>query len=84
MVEVDVDDHVWIDPDWSSEAVEYELYYTVSGSDEVSIAQLTSSTVPSKSEGECVFTDLLLVEGPHGPTVSLSSVDEVEEADCNS
>ncbi|WP_137288103.1 hypothetical protein [Natronorubrum halophilum] len=84
MVEVDVDERVWIDPDWSSEPAEYELYYTVSGSDEVSIAQLTPSTVPSNTERECVFADILLVDGPHGPRVSLSSVEEVEEAECNS
>lgn len=82
MVEVDAGDHVWIDPDWSSEPAEYDLYYTVSGSDEVSIARFTSSTVPSNDAGECVFTDILLVEEPRGPMVSLSSVDEVEGAKC--
>ncbi|WP_157231378.1 hypothetical protein [Halostagnicola larsenii] len=84
MVEVDSDDHLWIDPDWSSEPAEYELYYTVSGSDEVSIAQLTSSTVPSNSKGECVFADILISEGSLESMVSLSSVNEVEGAECNS
>ncbi|WP_222918564.1 hypothetical protein [Natrinema sp. SYSU A 869] len=83
MVEIDPDNHVWIDPTWSSEPAEYDLYYTVSGSDEVSIAELTNDVAPDDIDGECVVADLWTVMNPSGADVLLKSVDRYEEAKCN-
>lgn len=83
MVDVDPDNHVWIDPTWSSEPAEYNLYYTVSGSDEVSIAELTDDVAPDDSDGECVVADLWTVMNPSGADVLLKSVDRYDEATCN-
>ncbi|QRV14993.1 hypothetical protein JMJ58_19105 [Haloterrigena salifodinae] len=81
LVEVDPDNHVWIDPTWSSEPAEYDLYYTVSGSDEVSIAELTDA--PDDIDGECVVADLWTVMSPSGPDVLLKDIGRYEEATCN-
>lgn len=83
LVEVDPDNHVWIDPTWSSEPAEYDLYYTVSGSDEVSTAELTDAVAPDDINGECVVADLWTIMSPSGADVLLKDSDRYEEATCN-
>ncbi|ELY97883.1 hypothetical protein [Natrialba asiatica] len=80
-VEVAPDEDVWIDPTWSSEPAEYDLYYTVSDSDEVSVSRLHE--IDTDINGECSVGDLWTIKGSNRSGVSLRSVDQYEAAECN-
>lgn len=80
--EIDADNEVWIEPTWSSEPAEYDLYSVISGIDELQVANLTELH-EEETEGDCLFADMWIVEGAADSIVTAKDVEEQEEAACN-
>ncbi|MFP8958522.1 hypothetical protein ACLI4Y_17560 [Natrialbaceae archaeon A-CW3] len=80
--EINADNEVWIEPTWSSEPAEYDLYYVISGIDELQVANLTELH-EEDTEGDCLFADIWIVEGGEDSIVTAKDVKEQQEATCN-
>lgn len=75
-------EEVWIEPTWSSEPATYDLYYVLSGTNELQVGRITDLH-EEDTEGECVFADLWIVDGADDSILTVTDVAEQEEATCN-
>ncbi|MFP9192009.1 hypothetical protein ACLI4Q_10170 [Natrialbaceae archaeon A-CW1-1] len=80
--EINATDEVWIEPAWSSEPADYDLYFVISGVDELQVANLTNLH-EEETAGDCLFADVWIVDGSERSLVMAKDVEEQEEAGCN-
>ena len=81
--EIDAGGEEWIEPTWSSEPAEYDLYYVVSGIGEVQTAHLTELH-EQETEGDCLYASVLITDGLVGnSSVTVMDAETQENAACN-
>ncbi len=80
--EIAGNDGVWIEPTWSSEPADYDLYYVISGFNELQMAKL-NELHEDEMEGDCLFADLWITEEVADSFVTAKDTAEEEIATCN-
>lgn len=80
--ELPAEDHVWIEPTWSSKPATYDFYYTLSGVNDLKLGRLSDLHV-EETDGDCMFADLWISEEFQDSFMVARDVAEEEEATCN-